>query len=201
MSPSRKILVGVAWPYANGEQHIGHIAGAYLPPDIFSRYQRMIGNEVLMVSGSDTHGTPVSVRAEAEGSSPAVVVERFHAGFVESYLKLGLTFDLFTHTDTQNHWAVTQRMFRQHRDHGYIYADTQQQLVSLAQEDPGTTVSVDVESQQLTLPDGRDVRFPLDGFSKYCLLNGVDQLGYLLALDDEVADFEAKHPPRVATSA
>ena len=63
MSPSRKILVGVAWPYANGEQHIGHIAGAYLPPDIFSRYQRMIGNEVLMVSGSDTHGTPVSVRA------------------------------------------------------------------------------------------------------------------------------------------
>ena len=128
MSPSRKILVGVAWPYANGEQHIGHIAGAYLPPDIFSRYQRMIGNEVLMVSGSDTHGTPVSVRAEAEGNSPAVVVERFHTGFVESYLKLGLTFDLFTHTDTQNHWDVTQRMFRQHRDRGYIYADTQQQL-------------------------------------------------------------------------
>jgi methionyl-tRNA synthetase len=128
MSQSRKILVGVAWPYANGEQHIGHIAGAYLPPDIFSRYQRMIGNEVLMVSGSDTHGTPVTVRAESEGSSPAAVVERFHTGFVESYLKLGLTFDLFTHTDTQNHWDVTQKMFSQHRDKGYIYNDTQQQL-------------------------------------------------------------------------
>lgn len=128
MIESQKILVGVAWPYANGEQHIGHIAGAYLPPDIFSRYQRMIGNEVLMVSGSDTHGTPVTVRAESEGSSPAAVVERFHIGFVESYLKLGLTFDLFTHTDTKNHWDVTQKMFSQHRDKGYIYNDTQQQL-------------------------------------------------------------------------
>ncbi len=128
MSPRRKILVGVAWPYANGEQHIGHIAGAYLPPDIFARYQRMIGNEVLMVSGSDTHGTPVSVRAEAEGVDPAAVVDRYHAGFLESYLKLGLTFDLFTHTDTEIHWDATQRMFLRHRDGGYIYNDTQHQL-------------------------------------------------------------------------
>lgn len=128
MSQSRKILVGVAWPYANGEQHIGHIAGAYLPPDIFSRYQRMLGNEVLMVSGSDTHGTPVTVRAEAEGSSPAEIIDRFHTGFVESYLDLGLTFDLFTHTDTQNHWDVTQQMFIRHLEKGYIYKATQQQL-------------------------------------------------------------------------
>ncbi len=122
------ILIGVAWPYANGEQHIGHIAGAYLPPDIFARYQRMAGQTVLMVSGSDTHGTPITVRAEEEGVSPAVVVERFHTGFIDSYLKLGLTFDLFTHTDTHNHWAVSQDLFRLHLDRGYIYQDTQQQL-------------------------------------------------------------------------
>lgn len=82
-----------------------------------------------------------------------------------------------------------------------VDADTQRQLFSLAEEDPSTTVSVDVEAQTLTLPDGRAIRFPLDGFSKYCLLNGVDQLGYLLALDEEVQAFEAKNPQRVATTA
>ena len=82
-----------------------------------------------------------------------------------------------------------------------VDADTQQQLFSLAEEDPSTTVSVDVEAQTLTLPDGRGVGFPLDGFSKYCLLNGVDQLGYLLALDDEVRAFESRNPQRVATTA
>ena len=79
--------------------------------------------------------------------------------------------------------------------------ETQQQLFSLADEDPATTVSVDVAAQTLTLPDGRDVEFPLDGFSKYCLLNGVDQLGYLLALDDEVQAFESRNPQRVVTTA
>ena len=79
--------------------------------------------------------------------------------------------------------------------------DTQQQLFSLADEDPRATVSVDVEAQTLTLPDGRQVGFPLDGFSKYCLLNGVDQLGYLLALDDEVASYEANNRQRVVTTA
>ena len=82
-----------------------------------------------------------------------------------------------------------------------VDADTQQQLFSLADEEPGTTVRVDVEAQTLTLPDGRAVRFPLDGFSKYCLLNGVDQLGYLLALDGEVRAFEASNPQRVVTNA
>ena len=82
-----------------------------------------------------------------------------------------------------------------------VDADTQQQLFSLAEEDPSTAVQVDVEAQTLTLPDGREVRFPLDGFSKYCLLNGVDQLGYLLALDDEVREYESKNPQRVVTTA
>ncbi len=79
--------------------------------------------------------------------------------------------------------------------------DTQQQLFSLAEEDPSTTVSINVEAQTVTLPDGRDVRFPLDGFSKYCLLNGVDQLGYLLALDEEIHSFELSIPQRVVTTA
>jgi methionyl-tRNA synthetase len=127
-SPARKILVGVAWPYANGEKHIGQIAGAYLPPDIFARYQRMIGNDVLMVSGSDAHGTPVTLKADAEGVSPTVVVDKYHELFIEGCLSMGLTFDLYTHTDTQNHWDVTHQMFLRHLETGYLYVDTQKQL-------------------------------------------------------------------------
>ncbi len=126
------LLLGVAWPYANGEQHIGHIAGAYLPPDIFARYQRMAGREVLMVSGSDTHGTPITVRAENEGVTPGEIVDRFHPRFLESYQKLGITFDLFTHTDTATHWETTHDLFLRHLEKGYIYKDTQKQVF-----DPG----------------------------------------------------------------
>lgn len=124
----KTILVGVAWPYANGLQHIGHIAGAYLPPDIFARYQRMRGNKVLMVSGSDTHGTPVTLKAEQEGTTSAAIVERFHEKFIETYLKLGITFDLFTHTHTQNHEQVTHEFFTDLRDKGYIYTASSKQL-------------------------------------------------------------------------
>ncbi len=79
--------------------------------------------------------------------------------------------------------------------------ETHQQLISLAQEDPNTEVSIDLEAQTLTLPDGRAVEFPIDGFSKHCLLNGVDQLGYLLSLDEAVSQFESEHPARVNTQA
>ena len=96
----KKILVGVAWPYVNGEKHIGQIAGAYLPPDIFARYQRLIGNDVLMVSGSDTHGTPIMLKADAEGVSYDEVIDKYHTLFVDGCLEMGLTFDLYTHTDT-----------------------------------------------------------------------------------------------------
>ncbi len=124
---SKKVLVGVAWPYVNGEKHIGQIAGAYLPPDIFARFQRMIGNEVLMVSGSDTHGTPIMLKADAEGLTPAAVVDKYHGMFVEGCLAMGLTFDLYTHTDTQNHWDVTQKLFLRHLEAGYVYKAEQQQ--------------------------------------------------------------------------
>ena len=123
----RKILVCVAWPYANGEKHIGQIAGAYLPPDIFARYQRMAGNDVLMVSGSDTHGTPITLQAEREGLHAAEVVDKYHELFVEGCMAMGLTFDLYTHTDTQNHWDVTQQVFRRHLANEFIYKEVQKQ--------------------------------------------------------------------------
>lgn len=127
-----KILVGVAWPYPNGEKHIGQIAGAYLPPDIFARFQRMRGHEVLMVSGSDTHGTPITLIAEEQGVAPMEIVEKYHTMFVEGCLAMGLTFDLYTHTDTQVHWDTTQEMFLRHLETGYIYKDFQDHLF-----DPG----------------------------------------------------------------
>jgi methionyl-tRNA synthetase len=125
---SEKILVCVAWPYCNGDMHIGHIAGAYLPSDTFARYHRLRGNDVLMVSGSDTHGTPITVRAEEEGISPREVVDRYHPRNVEMMRQLGISFDLFTETDTENHWAVTQDMFLEHIQNGIVYRDTMPQL-------------------------------------------------------------------------
>ena len=122
-----KILVGVAWPYVNGEKHIGQIAGAYLPPDIFARYERLVANDVLMVSGSDTHGTPIMLKADAEGIPYDEVVDKYHRLFVDGCLKMGLTFDLYSHTDTANHWEVTQQMFTRHWETGFIYRDRQKQ--------------------------------------------------------------------------
>ena len=127
---ANKILIGVAWPYANGYQHLGHLAGAYLPPDIFARYHRLVGNEVLMVSGSDAHGTPTTVRADQEGVSPREVFERYHGTFLETYQQIGLTFDLFTHTDTENHHRVAQDIFLKILENGYLYKEVQQQLYS-----------------------------------------------------------------------
>lgn len=124
---NEKILLGVAWPYANSPLHLGHLAGAYIPPDIFARYHRMRGNDVLMVSGSDTHGTPITVSAEQRGITPAEVVELFHTSFLESFLGLGISFDLFTHTNTQNHWEVTTDFFLRLLDKGYITKHTMQQ--------------------------------------------------------------------------
>lgn len=109
---SERIFIGVAWPYANGPLHIGHVAGAYLPPDIFARYHRMRGNQVLMVSGSDEHGTPNTVSAERAGVPTRDYVRRQHAGIAESLMQLGISFDLFTETHTDNHIAATQWFFQ-----------------------------------------------------------------------------------------
>ncbi len=117
------ILIGVAWPYANGSLHLGQIAGAYLPPDIFARYHRLKGDNVLMVSGSDQHGTPITVRAQEEGTTPAAVASRFHREFLDSWQRLGIGFDLYTTTGTENHAAVVQDMFLRLHEKGDIYLD------------------------------------------------------------------------------
>jgi methionyl-tRNA synthetase len=124
---SDHILVAVAWPYANSLIHVGNITGSYLPADIFARYQRLAGNHVLMVSGSDSHGTPVTVRADAEGSSPLEVYQHFHHGFLELFQKLGLTYDLFTSTHTENHFKVSQSIFLALRQNGFLYTEAQHQ--------------------------------------------------------------------------
>jgi methionyl-tRNA synthetase len=116
----RKILVAVAWPYASGSRHLGHLAGAYLPADIFARFQRAIGNDVLMVSGSDVHGTPITVRADDEGVEPQIIVDRYHNEFVRQWDELGFDWDLFTTTGTENHHAVTQDVFLKLYEHGHI---------------------------------------------------------------------------------
>ena len=119
-----KILVAVAWPYASGPRHLGHIAGAYLPPDIFARYHRMRGNEVLMVSGSDMHGTPITVAAEAAGVTPDRLANRMHHLNAELWHRMGFSYDLFTDTTTPIHYSVVQDFFLKLLDKGYIYKDT-----------------------------------------------------------------------------
>jgi methionyl-tRNA synthetase len=118
------ILVAVAWPYANGPFHVGHVAGCYLPADIFARFQRLRGNTVLMVSGSDCHGTPITLAAEKEQIQPQDVIRRYHPTFLNTFATLGITFDLFTQTYTENHYAVTTDIFLKLREHGYIYQET-----------------------------------------------------------------------------
>ncbi len=123
----RHVLVAVAWPYANGPLHLGHLAGAYLPADIFARYHRIAGNRVLMVSGSDAHGTPITVRAEQESTTPRAVVERFHPEFLRYWDELGISFDLFTTTMTENHASTTQEVLRGLRANGLLEARTTSQ--------------------------------------------------------------------------
>jgi len=124
---TERIFIGVAWPYADGPLHLGHIAGAYLPPDIFARYHRTKGNEVLMVSGSDQHGTPITIKAEQEGKKPAEIASQYHQQFLVSWQKLGISFDLFTSTGTTNHAEVAQDIFLTLLDKGYIYRATMSQ--------------------------------------------------------------------------
>ena len=118
------IFIGVAWPYANGSLHLGHIAGAYLPADIFARYHRLKGNKVLMVSGSDQHGTPITLRAEQERKSPQQIVSKYQKEFLDCWQKLGISWDLFTSTGTPNHSQTAHDIFIKLLDRGYLYKDT-----------------------------------------------------------------------------
>ncbi len=135
----RNILSAPAWPYANGPRHIGHVSGFGLPCDMFSRYQRMAGNRVLMVSGTDEHGTPIQVQADAEGVSARELADRYNRVIVDDLTSLGMTYDLFTRTTTRNHSAVTQEIFLRLLQNGYIF--------------PKTTLGAISPSTGRTLPD------------------------------------------------
>lgn len=114
------ILVAVAWPYANGPRHVGHVAGFGVPSDIFARYHRLKGNHVLMVSGTDEHGTPITLAADKEGVTPKQLADRYSQVIGDDLRNLGLSYDTFTRTTTQNHYAVTQDLFKTLYDKGYI---------------------------------------------------------------------------------
>ena len=133
------ILTAVAWPYANGPRHIGHVSGFGVPSDIFSRYQRMAGNKVLMVSGTDEHGTPIQVQADQEGVSTQELVDRYNRIIAEDLTALGLSYDLFTRTTTRNHYEVTQELFLGLYKNGYVV--------------PRTTLGAVSPSTGRTLPD------------------------------------------------
>ncbi|MDX6202590.1 MAG: methionyl-tRNA synthetase, partial [Frankiales bacterium] len=130
MASPRTILTAVAWPYANGPRHIGHVAGFGVPSDIFSRYHRMAGNNVLMVSGTDEHGTPILVQAEQEGVPPQLLADRYNRVIAEDLQALGLTYDLFTRTTTRNHYAVVQEMFKTLHKNGYMIEQTTRGAIS-----------------------------------------------------------------------
>jgi methionyl-tRNA synthetase len=135
----RHILTAVAWPYANGPRHIGHVSGFGVPSDVFSRYHRMAGDKVLMVSGTDEHGTPITVAADAEGVSPREIADRNNRIIVQDLVGLGLSYDLFTRTTTQNHASISQEIFLGLLRNGYVF--------------PKTTLGAISPSTGRTLPD------------------------------------------------
>jgi methionyl-tRNA synthetase len=124
------VLAAVAWPYANGPRHIGHVSGFGVPSDVFSRYMRMAGHDVLMVSGTDEHGTPILVQAEKEGVTPRELADRYNRLIVEDLQALGLSYDLFTRTTTRNHYAVAQELFKTVHANGYMIERTTHGAIS-----------------------------------------------------------------------
>jgi methionyl-tRNA synthetase len=128
----RNVLTAVAWPYANGPRHVGHVAGFGVPSDIFSRYQRMAGNRVLMVSGTDEHGTPIQVQADREGVTARELADRYNRVIAEDLQGLGLTYDLFTRTTTRNHYKVVQDLFLALHKNGYVTERSQLSAIDAA---------------------------------------------------------------------
>jgi methionyl-tRNA synthetase len=126
MAEPQHILIAPAWPYANGPRHIGHVAGFGVPADVLARYHRLRGDRVLMVSGTDEHGTPIMVAADNEKRSYRETADRYSEVIRADLRDLGLTYDLFTRTTTRNHYAVTQDIFRTLYEKGFIIERTMQ---------------------------------------------------------------------------
>jgi len=124
------ILIAIAWPYANAEIHVGNITGSHLPGDIVARYHRLKGNNVLMISGTDSHGTPVTLAADREGKPVEEVYKKYHDGFIELFKGYGITFDLFTTTHTENHFKVSQAIFLALQKNGFMFTQKSMQWYS-----------------------------------------------------------------------
>ncbi|AEA23088.1 methionine--tRNA ligase [Pseudonocardia benzenivorans] len=127
---SSRVLTAVAWPYANGPRHIGHVSGFGVPSDVFSRYRRMVGDQVLMVSGTDEHGTPIQVQADAEGLTPRQLADKYNEVITRDLQGLGLSYDLFTRTTTSNHYEVVQNLFLALHKNGYVVSKTAMGAIS-----------------------------------------------------------------------
>jgi methionyl-tRNA synthetase len=124
------ILIAIAWPYANAEIHVGNITGSHLPGDIVARYHRLKGDNVLMVSGTDSHGTPVVIAADKEGKPVEEVYKKYHDGFLDLFSQAGISYDLFTSTHTQNHFKVSQSMFLALQKNGFLFKQFSKQWYS-----------------------------------------------------------------------
>ncbi len=148
-SQPKKIFIGVAWPYVNGNIHFGHLAGYLIPADIFARFQRFIGNEVMMVSGSDCFGTPVTVEADKRQTAPQAIVDEYHPQHEALFKKLQLSFDLYTKTDNPVHKEIVQDLFLTLLNKKLLYKDRSEQYYS--------------DSEQRFLPD----RY-VEGTCPYC---------------------------------
>ena len=123
----KRTLVTTALPYANGPVHIGHLAGVYVPADIYVRYKRMKGDEVLFIGGSDEHGVPIAIKAKAEGVSPQEVVDRYHALIKESFARLGIDFDIYSRTTSETHEKTATAFFTKLYESGKLIEQTSEQ--------------------------------------------------------------------------
>lgn len=123
----KRTLVTTALPYANGPVHIGHLAGVYVPADIYVRYKRMKGDEVLFIGGSDEHGVPIAIKAKAEGVSPQEVVDRYHALIKESFARLGIDFDIYSRTTSETHEKTASAFFTKLYESGKLIEQTSEQ--------------------------------------------------------------------------
>lgn len=117
---NENILIAVAWPYANSDIHVGNITGSHLPGDIVARYHRLRGNKVLMVSGSDSHGTAITIKADQTGQKPHDIYSYYHPRFIELFKRIGISYDLFTSTHTENHFSISQKVFLTLLENGYL---------------------------------------------------------------------------------